>query len=278
MPRPATGPARVADRRDRGGWRDHRHSHDRRAAAVSVRTTTVPIASVPAPKADSAECRALLDAHSRRFRGLSTRAGVRARAAGAAAWTAGGEPIILRCGMDRPAEFVVGSPIQVVDEVQWFKLSDQGRSTWFAVDRPVYVALTLPQGPARRRSKRSPTSSRRRCPPSPSTLRRSASLARAGAAFQRRLDHGGQQRRIVDAAGRPHPWIHRDRGEPGHRVDFVDHRSSSVRKKSTRARPWQSTALNARIDNWRTSSATSSSTLAGTSSSAASSRYLVSKS
>ena len=48
--------------------------------------------------------------------------------------------------MDRPAEFVVGSPIQVVNEVQWFKLSDQGRSTWFAVDRPVYVALTLPQG------------------------------------------------------------------------------------------------------------------------------------
>ena len=25
-------------------------------------------------------------------------------------------------------------------------VGDQGRSTWFAVDRPVYVALTLPEG------------------------------------------------------------------------------------------------------------------------------------
>ncbi len=65
---------------------------------------------------------------------------------GAAAWTADGEPVIMRCGLDRPAEFVVGSPIQVVDAVQWFELADQGRSTWFAVDRPVYIALTLPQG------------------------------------------------------------------------------------------------------------------------------------
>jgi hypothetical protein len=40
--------------------------------------------------------------------------------------------------------------------VQWFRVGEEGagsdpatdqrRSTWFAVDRPVYVALTLPQG------------------------------------------------------------------------------------------------------------------------------------
>jgi Protein of unknown function (DUF3515) len=101
---------------------------------------------VPAPKADSAECRALVDALPDRLGDYR-----RARAAepaplGAAAWTAEGEPVILRCGLDRPAEFVVGSPIQVVNAVQWFEIRDQGRSTWFAVDRPVYVALTLPQG------------------------------------------------------------------------------------------------------------------------------------
>ena len=38
------------------------------------------------------------------------------------------------------------APIQVVDEVDWFRVGDQGRSTWFTVDRPVYVALTLPDG------------------------------------------------------------------------------------------------------------------------------------
>jgi hypothetical protein len=106
----------------------------------------IAIASVPAPKADSAECRALVDALPDRLGDYR-----RARAAepaplGAAAWTAEGEPVILRCGLDRPAEFVVGSPIQVVNAVQWFEIRDQGRSTWFAVDRPVYVALTLPQG------------------------------------------------------------------------------------------------------------------------------------
>ena len=111
---------------------------------------TVAIASVPAPKGDSAECRALLDALPEQLgdyrRAPAAEPAPPGAAAWTAAWTADGEPVILRCGLDRPAEFVVGSPIQVVDAVQWFELADQGRSTWFAVDRPVYVALTLPQG------------------------------------------------------------------------------------------------------------------------------------
>ena len=107
---------------------------------------TVAIASVPAPKGDSAECRALLDALPEQLGDYRRAPAAEPAPPGAAAWTADGEPVILRCGLDRPAEFVVGSPIQVVDAVQWFELADQGRSTWFAVDRPVYVALTLPQG------------------------------------------------------------------------------------------------------------------------------------
>ena len=68
--------------------------------------------------------------------------------AGTAAWQTAvdGEPVVLRCGLDRPADFVVGSPIQLVDRVQWFEVSQDGRSTWYSVDRPVYVALTLPSG------------------------------------------------------------------------------------------------------------------------------------
>ena len=106
----------------------------------------VAIASVPAPKGDGAECRALLGALPEQLGDYHRAPAAQPAPAGAAAWTAGGEPVILRCGLDRPAEFVVGSPLQVVDAVQWFELADQGRSTWFAVDRPVYVALTLPQG------------------------------------------------------------------------------------------------------------------------------------
>lgn len=54
--------------------------------------------------------------------------------------------MILRCGIDRPLEFVVGAPIQQVDDVAWFRIADTGRTTWVAVDRPVFVALTLPDG------------------------------------------------------------------------------------------------------------------------------------
>ena len=106
----------------------------------------VPIAGMPAPKAQSAECRTLTDALPEQLAAYRRAPAVEPAPAGAAAWTAGGEPVILRCGLERPAEFVVGSPIQVVDAVQWFEVRDQDRSTWFAVDRPVYVALTLPPG------------------------------------------------------------------------------------------------------------------------------------
>jgi hypothetical protein len=108
----------------------------------------VAIVSVPAPEAGSAECRTLIDALPEQL-GDYRRAPVADPAPpGSAAWRAdpAGEAIILRCGLDRPAEFVVGAPLQGVDAVQWFEVSDVDRSTWFAVDRPVYVALTLPEG------------------------------------------------------------------------------------------------------------------------------------
>ena len=110
----------------------------------------VAIAAVPAPRADSTDCHALLAALPDALGDYRRVPAAEPAPAGAAAWRAasGGEPVILRCGLDRPAEFVVGAPIQVVDAVQWFEVSDPsiGVSTWFTVDRPVYVALTLPQG------------------------------------------------------------------------------------------------------------------------------------
>jgi hypothetical protein len=106
----------------------------------------VAIPSVPAPKAGSAECRALVDGLPEGLGDYRRAPAAQPAPPAAMAWSAGGEPVILRCGVERPAEFVVGSPLQVVDAVQWFEVADQGRSTWFAVDRPVYVALTLPQG------------------------------------------------------------------------------------------------------------------------------------
>jgi hypothetical protein len=106
----------------------------------------VAIAAVPAPKSGSAECQKLIDTLPEQLGDYRRAPAAQPAPQGAAAWTAQGEPVILRCGLDRPAEFVVGSPLQVVNAVQWFEVRDEGRSTWFAVDRPVYIALTSPPG------------------------------------------------------------------------------------------------------------------------------------
>ncbi len=110
--------------------------------------TPVAIVSVPAPQADGADCRALVDALPEQLGDFQRAPAADPAPPAAAAWrtNADGEAVILRCGLDRPTEFILGSPLQVVDAVSWFEIADQGRSTWFAVDRPVYVALTLPAG------------------------------------------------------------------------------------------------------------------------------------
>jgi hypothetical protein len=107
----------------------------------------IPIVPVPAPESRSPHCAALMAALPDRL-GDYRRAVVDTTDTGIAAWQTSpdADPVILRCGLDRPAEFVVGAPLQVVEPVQWFELTDADRSTWFAVDRPVYIALTLPSG------------------------------------------------------------------------------------------------------------------------------------
>jgi hypothetical protein len=120
-------------------------------AALHVKTPQqrpVAIVAIPAPQADGDACLALSDALPDGL-GDYRRAPVAQPApAGAAAWRqdSGGEPVILRCGLDRPTDFVAGTPVQMVDSVAWFHIADTGRTTWIAVDRPVYVALTLPDG------------------------------------------------------------------------------------------------------------------------------------
>jgi hypothetical protein len=127
-------------------------------AAVMQRTRDDPpvaVSAVPAPRAESPECAALAAQLPERLGDYRRAALVDPAPAGAAAWQpeGGGEPIVLRCGVERPGDFVVGAPLTVVDPVSWFRVADSGadgapddRATWFAVDRPVYVALTLPPG------------------------------------------------------------------------------------------------------------------------------------
>jgi hypothetical protein len=126
------------------------------AAVLAIAATRQPavepvaIAAVPAPHAGDPPCHALMDALPQRLGDYDRAPTADPTPAGTAAWrsNADPDPVILRCGVDRPDDFVVGSSLQVVDDVQWFQVKDPAvdRSTWFAVDRPVYVALTLPQG------------------------------------------------------------------------------------------------------------------------------------
>ena len=125
------------------------------AATRQAPPPPVAVPNAPAPQAANSACQALADALPQRLGDYQRAPLAQPAPQGAAAWRAGagGEPVVLRCGLERPADFVVGSPIQVVDRVQWFEVAagqqsagEAGRSTWYTVDRPVYVALTLPSG------------------------------------------------------------------------------------------------------------------------------------
>lgn len=115
-------------------------------AATRSASPPVAVAAVRAPHAADPSCTTLLAALPDRL-GDYRRAELAFPAPpGVAAWRvdATSDPVILRCGLDRPDDFVVGAPLQVVDKVSWLRIAEADRATWFAVDRPVYLALTLP--------------------------------------------------------------------------------------------------------------------------------------
>lgn len=59
------------------------------------------------------------------------------------AW--GEPPVVLRCGVDRPVGWVVGTSAIQINGVQWYVDTDDPESTvWTTVDRPVYIEVSLP--------------------------------------------------------------------------------------------------------------------------------------
>jgi hypothetical protein len=123
----------------------------RPAAAPPPATPTGPLLLVPvdAPLADSAECAALLHAVPKTLANGSTPLHSRQLASPAppatAAWGGGAaEPAVLRCGIERPPELTPTSELLEVNGVQWLRISADGATTWYAVDRAAVVALTLP--------------------------------------------------------------------------------------------------------------------------------------
>ncbi|WP_149359089.1 DUF3515 domain-containing protein [Lolliginicoccus suaedae] len=127
------------------------------AAAVIMQRSSpaepVAITTVPAPDAESSECSSLMDALPEQLGDLKRAELLDPAPVGAAAWrdpAIVSEPVVLRCGLERPLEFDRASALQMVNGVDWFEISGESMgldsSTWYAVDRGVYVAVTIPSG------------------------------------------------------------------------------------------------------------------------------------
>lgn len=122
--------------------------NDAAEAAASEPVTAV---TLPAPGAESQECTMLVESLPETL-GDATRVAFSEPAPpGAAGYRMpDAEPVVVRCGLPAPPTFIVGTSLQEVNGVQWFNEPDPDpavtASTWVAVDRAQYVAVTLPDG------------------------------------------------------------------------------------------------------------------------------------
>ncbi|MFE9788112.1 DUF3515 domain-containing protein [Nocardia salmonicida] len=120
------------------------------ALRAPVEREPLALGPVPAPAADGFACQALLPALPAELGDYTKATLVEPSPPATRAWQLpdGGDPITLRCGLDRPLEFNRASPLTVIDGVKWFQVRDEvGKTgTWFAVDRETYIALTVPDG------------------------------------------------------------------------------------------------------------------------------------
>ncbi len=107
------------------------------------------LAGVEAPDADAPECTELVGALPAT---LPSKGEELARLPlaepappAAAAWAGDrGEPVVLRCGLPKPAQYEPTAQLRTISKVNWLPVDGDGASTWYTVDRPVYVALTIP--------------------------------------------------------------------------------------------------------------------------------------
>jgi hypothetical protein len=117
------------------------------AAAPTTSSTAlapVTVAAPPANPAADAPCTKLLGALPITLTDLVGRP-ARSTWTYVAAW--GDPPVVLRCGVPRPAALVPASSAQIiaVDGVNWLPVQNKSATVWTAVDRAAYVELTVPK-------------------------------------------------------------------------------------------------------------------------------------
>jgi hypothetical protein len=121
----------------------HRSPPAQVSAGPSGSLGPVEVSPPPSSAAASRDCPAVISHLP------STLAGKPARPAKStspyvASW--GDPPLVLRCGVPRPARFTGGSELTVVNGVQWLPAKGTTSTVWTAVDRGAYVELTIPGG------------------------------------------------------------------------------------------------------------------------------------
>lgn len=132
-----------------GWYGEHRLRQETAAAEAARRTGPLAAAPIPAPEAQSPECAAVMSALPAQLSigGAQVPRRPLAEPAPAAtvAWgDAEHDPVTVRCGIDAPAELTPTSQLMDVSGVSWLEINQGGDSSWLAVDRPVYVALSAP--------------------------------------------------------------------------------------------------------------------------------------
>lgn len=119
--------------------------------SAPVRTGPVALPPIPAEQAGSPACARLVQELPQELISGGEKLGRREIVApapeGTMVWgNEKREPVVLRCGLGRPDELKQDSRLADISGVQWLELKGQGASSWVAVDREVYVVLTVPEG------------------------------------------------------------------------------------------------------------------------------------
>ncbi|GAC1329934.1 MAG: hypothetical protein NVSMB13_17780 [Mycobacteriales bacterium] len=112
-------------------------------AACSGTPAPVPVAVPTAggPAADAACARLTAALPTLLVKGVERRS-VQPPSTRTAAW--GTRPVVLRCGVDRPEGYRAGVEPVEVNGVAWYQHLAGSVVEWTAVDRPLYLELTVP--------------------------------------------------------------------------------------------------------------------------------------
>jgi hypothetical protein len=112
-----------------------------------------PVDASPVPRTPAADklCPGFLAALPQKLGGGDRRR-VNAQRAYFLAW--GSPPVIVQCGVPRPKGFTVGAstigiaadPKKPGAQIQWFEADTSTNGVWTAVDRDVYVQVSVPDG------------------------------------------------------------------------------------------------------------------------------------